>query len=72
VNVALESGFKSLSLFNLLFVRPLWISPGKWRQKHYGDKNGKPVARQSAPENSQVSYPGSGFAGDCNGGFWPE
>ena len=54
VNVALESGFKSLSLFNLLFVRHYGISPGKWRQKHYGETNGKPVARKSVPENNQV------------------
>lgn len=33
VDVALESGFKSLSLFNLLFARHFGISPGKWRQK---------------------------------------
>ncbi len=54
VNVALESGFKSLSLFNLLFVRHYGISPGKWRQKHFGEKTFKPVAKKSAPENNQV------------------
>jgi len=34
VDVALESGYKSLSLFNLMFVRRYGTSPGKWRQKH--------------------------------------
>lgn len=34
VEVALESGFKSLSLFNLMFTRQYGISPGKWRQNH--------------------------------------
>lgn len=34
VDVALESGYKSLSLFNLMFVRRFGTSPGKWRQKY--------------------------------------
>jgi len=34
VEVALESGYKSLSLFNLMFMRRFGTSPGKWRQKH--------------------------------------
>lgn len=33
VEVAMESGFKSLSLFNLMFARRFGMSPGKWRQK---------------------------------------
>jgi AraC-like DNA-binding protein len=33
VDVALESGYQSLSLFNLLFTRRFGVSPGKWRQK---------------------------------------
>jgi AraC-like DNA-binding protein len=33
VDVALESGFQSLSLFNLMFTRRFGMSPGKWRQK---------------------------------------
>lgn len=33
VDVALESGFQSLSLFNLMFARRFGMSPGKWRQK---------------------------------------
>jgi AraC-like DNA-binding protein len=33
VDVAMESGFKSLSLFNLMFARRFGMSPGKWRQK---------------------------------------
>ena len=34
VEVAFESGYKSLSLFNLMFTRRYGTSPGKWRQKH--------------------------------------
>jgi AraC-like DNA-binding protein len=42
VDVALESGYKSLSLFNMMFGRRFGISPGKWRQKHEnGEKNGR-------------------------------
>jgi AraC-like DNA-binding protein len=44
VEVALESGYKSLSLFNLMFTRHFGTSPGRWRQKnrHNGEsKNGR-------------------------------
>jgi AraC-like DNA-binding protein len=34
VEVAFESGYKSLSLFNQMFTRRFGISPGKWRQRH--------------------------------------
>lgn len=34
VEVALESGYKSLSLFNLVFARHFGTSPGRWRQKY--------------------------------------
>ena len=34
VEVALESGYKSLSLFNLMFTRYFGTSPGRWRQKY--------------------------------------
>ena len=34
VDVALDSGYKSLSLFNLMFSRRFGTSPGKWRQKY--------------------------------------
>ena len=32
VDVALESGYQSLSLFNLMFTRRFGMSPGRWRQ----------------------------------------
>lgn len=38
VDVALESGFQSLSLFNLMFARRFGISPGRWRQKYLENK----------------------------------
>jgi AraC-like DNA-binding protein len=34
VEVALESGYKSLSMFNLMFTRRFGTSPGRWRQKY--------------------------------------
>jgi AraC-like DNA-binding protein len=34
VEVAFESGYKSLSLFNQMFTRHFGVSPGKWRQKN--------------------------------------
>ena len=34
VDVALESGYQSLSLFNLMFKRHLGASPARWRLKH--------------------------------------
>jgi len=45
VDVALESGYPSLSLFNLMFARRFGISPGRWRQKN-GTKTASPT-RQS-------------------------
>lgn len=38
VDVALESGFQSLSLFNLMFGRRFGVSPGRWRQKFRENK----------------------------------
>jgi AraC-like DNA-binding protein len=32
VDVAMESGYQSLSLFNLMFTRRFGMSPGRWRQ----------------------------------------
>ena len=37
VEVALESGYKSLSFFNLVFTRRFGVSPGRWRQKNSGN-----------------------------------
>ena len=34
VEVAFESGYKSLSLFNQMFTRRFGVSPGKWRQRN--------------------------------------
>lgn len=38
VDVALESGFQSLSLFNLMFKRRFGVSPGRWRTNLPGNK----------------------------------
>jgi AraC-like DNA-binding protein len=42
VDVAMESGYQSLSLFNAMFTRRFGMSPGRWRQT-YRNKSG--VAR---------------------------
>ena len=46
VDVALESGYKSLSLFNLMFARRYGTSPGKWRQKNGNQKKLVPARLQ--------------------------
>ncbi len=51
VEVALESGYKSLSLFNLMFTRRFGTSPGRWRQKYRIDNE---VPRRSTP-NRQLA-----------------
>jgi transcriptional regulator GlxA family with amidase domain len=51
VEVAFESGYKSLSLFNQMFTRRFGVSPGKWRQR-----NG--VSRASESRRNS----GAGFA----------
>ena len=40
VDVAMESGYQSLSLFNLMFTRRFGMSPGKWRQALRNNKSG--------------------------------
>jgi AraC-like DNA-binding protein len=49
VHIALESGYKSLSSFNLMFNRQFGISPGRWRQKNIERK------RKTIPRNSRAS-----------------
>lgn len=51
VEVALESGYKSLSLFNLMFTRRFGTSPCRWRQKYRIDNE---VPRRSTP-NRQLA-----------------
>ena len=48
VEVAFESGYKSLSLFNQMFTRRFGISPGKWRQKNGFNRVGE-NRRNSGP-----------------------
>lgn len=49
VEVALESGYKSLSLFNLMFTRRFGTSPGRWRQRHRTNRNGKSLRKRVPP-----------------------
>jgi AraC-like DNA-binding protein len=41
VEVALESGYQSLSLFNLMFKRRFGMSPGKWRAQVKANRRAK-------------------------------
>jgi AraC-like DNA-binding protein len=43
LEVAMESGFQSVSLFNLMFKRRFGLTPGKWRERV---KNGSLATRQ--------------------------
>lgn len=61
VEVAMESGYKSLSLFNLMFTRRFGTSPGKWRLKQNGidavhlnrrPKNGSSLLRSTRMPSS--------------------
>ena len=47
VEVAMESGYKSVSLFNLMFTRRFGVSPGRWRQKNGILSNGTQPRRSS-------------------------
>ena len=49
VEVALESGYKSLSLFNLMFTRHFGTSPGRWRQKYRDNGGGKNSRNKRVP-----------------------
>jgi AraC-like DNA-binding protein len=58
VQVALESGYNSLSQFNLMFIRRYGISPGKWRRKNSCGNvkgNGKKSGQRSDPAKSLES-----------------
>lgn len=48
LDVAFESGYKSLSLFNLMFSRHFGVSPARWRKL-----NGKHAKRQSSGERGK-------------------
>jgi AraC-like DNA-binding protein len=48
VEVAMESGYKTLSLFNVMFTRRFGTSPGRWRKKWGGGRKSKSSNRQNA------------------------
>ena len=59
VDVALESGFKSLSQFNQMFTRRFGVSPGRWRQRHESDstdENGKKAKRPVLAKNNSLVF----------------
>jgi len=41
LQVAMESGFQSVSLFNLMFKKRFGITPGKWRDRVKEGNGGK-------------------------------
>lgn len=45
VDVALESGFQSLSLFNQMFRKRFGLSPGRWRKERLGHSKRLPSRR---------------------------
>ncbi len=48
VDVAMESGYQSLSLFNIMFTRRFGMSPGRWRQTYRNNKSGMVRSRPRA------------------------
>ena len=52
VDVALESGFQSLSLFNLMFARRYGMSPGRWRHQY---QRGKTLNLNSGRKSSSLT-----------------
>jgi AraC-like DNA-binding protein len=58
VEVAFESGYKSLSLFNQMFTRRFGVSPGKWRQKNgslrAGESRRNPAPDMRLPKTSVI------------------
>lgn len=54
VDVALESGYKSLSLFNLMFARHFGLSPARWRIKNGKNPGYKPRADKGSRRRVQL------------------
>jgi AraC-like DNA-binding protein len=53
VNVAFESGYRSLSLFNLMFKRRFGVTPAKWRNK----SSPAALSRSGAPRSALALRP---------------
>jgi AraC-like DNA-binding protein len=64
VQVALDSGYNSLSQFNLMFARRNGISPGKWRLK-YGYANLKDNGKKGGARSSPPEYLPSASRENC-------
>src|SRR5262249_4810134 len=47
IQVAMESGYRSLGLFNVMFKRAFGMTPTEWRRKHT-KKNGGKISRAAA------------------------
>jgi AraC-like DNA-binding protein len=48
LEVAMESGFQSVSLFNLMFKRRFGVTPGRWREKVRANKPTKPRTHRAS------------------------
>jgi len=59
LDVALESGYQSLSLFNLMFKRRFGMTPAKWRQAagRSPDKTSANSARKKSPASVRTTNP---------------
>jgi AraC-like DNA-binding protein len=63
VDVALESGYQSLSLFNTMFKRRFGLSPGRWRRMH----NANPASVQRRNDRKLPAW----FTDDLSSRFVP-
>ena len=59
VDVAMESGYPSLSLFNLMFKKYHGVSPGKWRERRKANRSlvtiGSPVKTSRSKGRLKIS-----------------
>jgi AraC-like DNA-binding protein len=66
VDVAMESGYKSLSLFNMMFARHFGTSPGRWRQQNATNRERKAGEASRSFSNSRENS--EGFAAHSESG----
>jgi AraC-like DNA-binding protein len=55
IDVALESGYHHLGLFNAAFKKKFGVTPSKWRQRYRPDARPRPHARASRTPNPKAS-----------------
>jgi hypothetical protein len=60
VDIALESGYQSVSLFSMMFTRRFGVSPGRWREKMQSEKNDRVRRRR---RDASLDFPARQSAG---------